>query len=188
MYDECFVTPLTLNDNNNNMNVLLLFCALLHIRAYDLKWYHLGLKKHLTRDFSKHLMSMLLRQPSRRLWRWPGGCPLWVNLLFIWLYTVYFFSVVWHIDNIFCINLFQKHLKTPDIVIGADTIVVRGGRWLTVCSILYVACFLFTFGWCFFISTDCRWHDSGEASGQARCLQNAVKVSMILHYFITLQT
>ena len=41
-----------------------------------------------------------------------------------------------------CIHLFQKHLKTPDIVIGADTIVVRGRKTvfylLTLCNILYM--------------------------------------------------
>lgn len=32
-----------------------------------------------------------------------------------------------------CSNLLQKHLKTPDIVIGADTIVVRGRSYYFVC-------------------------------------------------------
>lgn len=35
-----------------------------------------------------------------------------------------------------CIDLLQQHLKTPDIVIGADTIVVRGTNLLSFCSII----------------------------------------------------
>lgn len=42
---------------------------------------------------------------------------------------------------------------------------------------LYVVYFFLTI--VFFISTGCRWQDSGEASGQKRCLQNAVKVCVI---------
>lgn len=75
------------------VSILLLHCVVLHDRAYNLRWYHPGLKKPLTKDFSKHHTSMQLRQPNRKPWRWPGGCLLWVMLL---LEESMYYILVWN--------------------------------------------------------------------------------------------
>lgn len=72
-------------------------------RVYGFKWCHPGSKKLWTRDFSKHPMNMLLRQPNRRPWRWPGGCLLCVDFLFsVVIYKLYR-PVEWPVDNMLCL-------------------------------------------------------------------------------------
>lgn len=78
-------------------------------------------------------------------------------------------------------HLLQKHLKTPDMVIGADTIVVRERKlykdFIGLLSIYKLVSFTPAVDFSF--PSDCRWHDSGEAGGQRRCLQDAVEVRLV---------
>lgn len=155
-------------------------CAFLHDRAYNLRWYRPGLKKPLTKDFSKHHMSMQLRQPNRKPWRWPGGCLLWVMLLLE--ESMYYTFVYNYLFMTYCVLI-----ETPENPRHGN----RGRYYCgkrkekalqhVICLWTVVACCLIFLQsvHCYFLLKDCRWHDSGETSGQIWRLQDVVKVRIV---------